>query len=193
MEIGAQIANHRPTIVALGLIALIAGTGLLLKDRIADGPFPGLSQGMRYFDDNEVSMNAWVRRLESDRYAGSPCSTTEKRLCEKPKNQTSAEYSSDAVSDFMTWRVDGGYLLYVGFDRRYGRDFNVAYVWRERGLEVAPRCSSVANLRDFGKCIVPLRDGWVLDYEWTPSDFESAREKSVMELAEEVADELSTS
>jgi hypothetical protein len=79
----------------------------------------------------------------------------------------------------------------MGPASKSGRDFNIAFVWRDNEFYGAPECSSVVDLRDFGKCVVPLGDDWVLDYEWTPSDWESPQKKELMELAEDVAEALS--
>ena len=172
----------------------------MLKDRISDGPFPNLSKGIRYFEDREVAMNAWVRRLEGDNQVEKVSCYTDEVWIDESEDGPRIELSGQRLAEYlalchdsggyMTWRVDGGYLLYMGSESRSGRDFNVAFVWRYQEVEQAPECSTVINLRDFGKCVVPLGNGWVLDYEWTPSDYESPREKEVMELAEDVAKTL---
>lgn len=168
---------------------------------MADGPFPKLSQGIRYFEDHETAMNAWVRRLADDNQVEKLTCYANEVWIDESEDGPRIELSGERLTEYltlchdagghMTWRVDGGYLLYKGTDSRSGRDFNVAFIWRSREFDGAPECSAVVDLRDFGKCVVPLRDGWVLDYEWTPTDFESSREKDVMEVAEDTAEALS--
>lgn len=174
---------------------------IFFADRINDGPFPQLSKGERFFDERESALNAYVHRLEND-------NQIEKAICypdavwiDESKDGPRIKLSGERLSEYLalcqeagaaqTWRVDGGYLLYVGGDSRRGRDFNIALIWRPDKIDRSPTCSSVADLRDFGKCVVPLRGDWVIDYEWTPSDYESPREKEVMELAEDVAEAFS--
>jgi hypothetical protein len=179
------------------VIALVA---FVFKDRIADGPFPSLSQGIRYFEEHETAMNTYVHRLENDNQVEEvSCYTDSIGVVEgndggyvQLSGQRLTEYLNlcHESGGYMTRRVDGGYLLYFGWDSRSGRDFNIAFIWRDNEVDGAPECSSVDDLRDFGKCTVPLSDEWVLDYEWRPSDYESTREKELMELAKDVAGDL---
>lgn len=179
---------------------MIALAAFILKDRIADGPFPSLSQSIRYFEEHESAMDAFVFRLEEDgQVERVSCYADDVIIFEDNDSpafslsgQRLVEYLKlcHASGGYMTWRVDGGYLLHMGSDRRSGRDFTIAFIWQDHEVDGAPACSSVINLHDVGICDVRLADHWVLHYEWHPSDYESQREKVLMELAEDVAADL---
>lgn len=186
----------------LGLILLaVAATGFFFAERLIDGPFPNLSKAKRFFDEYETALTAFVQRLESDHNVGRfvcyPDSVWIEGSEENPRIELTEEQQAEylalchAAKAAITWRVDGGYLVHAGSYRRQGRIFEVAFISREPGTGRRPLCSSVADLRDFGACIVPLRGDWVIDYEWRPSDYMSPREKELMELAVDVAETLS--
>ena len=170
-------------------------------DRFFDGPFPRLSQGMRFFEEREPALDAYVRRLDGDNEVEKVICYTDEVWVDESKGGPRIELSGQRLSEYLslcqdsgaslTWRVDGGYLLHMGSDSRSNRDFNIAFIWRQNEVDSPPKCSTVDELRDFGRCVVPLADSWVLNYEWMPSDYESQREKEVMELAEDVAKSLS--
>ena len=180
----------------------VAAAAFFFADRIIDGPFPQLSKGVRFFEEREAALNAYVRRLDQDGQVGTVICHADEVWIDEPEDGSRIESSGQRLADYLTlchaagaaltWRIDGGYLLYVGADGRAGRNFNIALIWREGQAAGPPECSSVIDLRDFGKCVVRLDDDWVLDYEWVPSDYESPREKEVMELAEDFAREALT-
>jgi len=179
------------------LLSIVAAVAFFFSDRIADGPIPRLSQGVRFFEERESALNAYVRRLENDNQVAKVICYTDEVWIDESENGPRIELSGQRLKEYlalcqdsgapMAWRVDGGYLLYIGSDSRSDRDFNIAFIWRDNEVDGPPECSSVVELRDFGKCVVSLSDTWVLDYEWMPSDLQSPREKEVMELAEDVA------
>jgi len=189
--------NRRRVIISLVFLTIVAAAAFFFADRIADGPFPRLSQGVRFFEEREPALNAYVRRLENDNQVARVICYTDEVWIDESKNGPRTELGGQRLKEYLTlcqdsgasltWRVDGGYLLYMGTDSRSGRDFNFAFIWQDNKVDGPPECSSVVELGDFGKCVVPLGDSWVLDYEWMPSDYQSPREKEVMELAEDVA------
>jgi len=193
--------NRRPIAISIVLLAVVAAT-FLFADRLIDGPFPLMSKGVRFFEEREPELNTYVHRLESDDQVGKVICYTDEVWIDESEDGPRIELGGQRLAEYLklcqaagaalTWRVDGGYLLYMGSDSRAGRDFNIAFIWRQSRADGPPACSSVLDLRDFGKCEVPLSDDWVLDYEWMPSDYESPREKAAMELAEDVAESLSS-
>ena len=167
------------------------------RDRIADGPFPHLSQGVRFFEEHESALNAYVRRLENDNQVARIVCYTNEVLVNEYKGGPQIELGGERLKEYLalcqesgapiTWRIDGGYFLYMGSDNRTGRDFNVAFVWRDTEGDRPPECSSVVEFGDFGKCVVPLDDSWVLDYEWMSRDYPSSSQQQAMDLAEDIA------
>lgn len=160
-----------------------------------------MSKGVRYFEEREPALTAYVHRLENDDQVEKVVCYTDEVWIDESEDGPRVELSDQRLTEYLelchaagaaqTWRLDNGYLVYMGADSRGGRDFNIAFIWRMSPADGPPECSSVMDLRDFGKCVVPLSNQWVLDYEWMPSDYESPREKGVMELAEDVAREAS--
>lgn len=187
--------------ISLAFLTIVSVAAFFFADRYFDGPFPRLSQGIRFFEEHEPALNAYVRRLEEDNQVERVICYTDEIWVDEAKGGPRVELSGQRLTEYLslcqdsgaslTWRVDGGYLLYMGADSRSDRDFNFAFIWRKYDADSPPECSLVVELRDFGKCVVPLADSWVLNYEWMPSDYESQREKVVMELAEDVAKSLS--
>jgi len=183
------------------LAVLLAATAIVFRDKITDGPFSGRTNGIRFFEQHENALNAYVERLIRDE-------DVERAICYSdsvwiegadgapsiaPTDQQLMEYLSlcNDAGSFTVWRVDGGYLFYTGPTNSDGKDFNVAFVWRANHSVREPRCSSVVELRDFGKCVFPLSKEWSLDYEWTPIDFNSPREKELMDVTKDFAETLS--
>ena len=156
-----------------------------------------MSEAVRLFEDRAPALNAYVDRLERDNQVEKAVCYTDAVWLTQSEDSPPVELGDERLKEYLalchaagaalTWRVDNGYLLYYGADSRAGRDFNIAFIWQIIQADGRPQCSSVTDLRDFGMCVVPLSDNWVLDYEWMPSDYESPREKAVMELAEDVA------
>ncbi len=173
-----------------------------VRDRITDGPFPRLSQAARYFDEHETAMTAWALRLDTDGEVAQVSCYPDRVMIVDAVDSPAVELQGQRLSDYRTlcqesggnmmWRVDGGYLMYMGEDSRGGRDFQIAFVWRGRDVGSTPACSSVADLRDFGKCGVRLNKDWIVFYEWVPGDHDSPREKEPMELTGDVAAALSS-
>lgn len=189
--------NRRRLTFSLVFLSIVAAVAFFFSDRIADGPFPRLSQGVRFFEERELALNAYVRRLENDNQVEKVICYTDEVWIDESKNGPRIELGGQRLKEYlalcqgsgapMAWRIDEGYLLYMGSDSRSGRDFNFSYIWRENEFDGPPECSSVVELGDFGKCVIPLGDSWVLDYEWMPIDLSSPREKELMELADDVA------
>lgn len=168
---------------------------------LIDGPFPHRTAGIKHFEEHEAALNAYVQRLRSDEIVGKViCYDIHARFL--PSEFSTSRLNEEELAEYhelcrearvlTTWNVEDGYLHYLGAASRDQRDFHIAFIWRESGRREVPDCADVAELRDFGKCVVPLGEGWVLDYEWSPVDYESAEEKQLMELAEDVADELAS-
>lgn len=191
--------NRRRIAILLAIVASVAASTIFLADRITDGPFPLLREGVRFFEEREPAMSAYVRRLEKDNQVGRALCYEEEVWIEESRNGPRIELSGQRLTEYLTlchdavasmvWRVDGGYLLYMGSDNRSGRQFDIAFIWRDNQIDRPHECSSVADLHDFGKCVVPLDGDWVLDYEWIPTDYQSPREKNVMDVMEDVARE----
>ena len=179
------MTKRHKTVVIAGVFLVVAGIVLLgFKDRIVDGPFPELSSGIRYFETHATALDAYVRHLEKDDRIERVTCLTDGVFVFDSTNSPVTDLSEHRLAEYlalcrdsgvgMAWRTDGGYLLQMGADSRSGRYFETAFVWRNGASGSPPECSLVTDLRDFGRCVVPLRDGWVIDYQWMPVDQENA-------------------
>lgn len=166
--------------IILGFTGLLLGgvVVFLLWDRIVDGPFPHKSKGERFFAQRQPALDAFIERLNADDRVGKVTCYADEVWLEGSDDAPRVELSGERREEYLTlcrsagvstgWRHDGEYHLYMGGDRRNGRDFQIALVWHEQGIDEAVDCSSLSELGDTGECDIPLTDAWSIRYEWIP-------------------------
>ncbi len=65
-------------------------------------------------------------------------------------------------------KKEWGWVYFLGADKKFNDDFNVAYVFfNDENIEL-PSCNSDVNYELAGVCAFHIEDNWFLHYEWHP-------------------------
>lgn len=64
------------------------------------------------------------------------------------------------------WKTQDGFLFYIGADRKFGKDFQIAYVKLNKEAVKEYSCDSQFRVEGPGSCLISLDKEWSLQYEW---------------------------
>lgn len=151
----------------------------LLWDRIVDGPFPHKSKGMRYFAQRQSALDTFIERLNADDRVDRLICYEDEVWIDESDEGPRVQLAGTRLDEYLTlcrgagvstgWRLDRGFLFYMGADSRSDTSFQIALIWHESGTDDIVDCASLGDLDEIGKCDVPLNDTWTINYEWMPS------------------------
>jgi hypothetical protein len=65
------------------------------------------------------------------------------------------------------WKIDGGVLVHLTSSTKFGKHFEMAFIWQEDG-DRGRKCELSLLQEKSGGCQIVLNENWRLNYVWFP-------------------------
>ena len=164
----------RGTLVIGILVSSLLLAGFVWWIHANRGPFPDSRAAILGFDDRRDALEALYRELNQRGFEKITCIGGNVYVDRVDKVFDATLSSEDQANVFercvaanigMAWRIERGYLFYLGPAEKGDYEFNIAYI-KVSVPDDSPNCEVTVPSGIAGKCHYALGTGWILDYEW---------------------------